>query len=424
LLTNDSIFGPLFDLAPLFEKMETQKEIDFWGLTDSYEGSWHLQSFFICLSRKVFRSDSFLNFFKQDFDSYPKQELVKNGEILLSTVLIKSGFKVYATSPYKLFDPEVENYPAFAKNATHYYWDRLIKETQFPFVKKELILQNPENIQSIENLFPFLREISSYSASNIKDFFISSFNRPVKSKVQANVSVISHMYYPQSIFYFLLRLSALKAYNAKFFFNLSTALRFNEDFLDVLKSSFPDAVILFSPSQGRDIGGKMVALNAQRELNIHSDYTLIIHDKLSPHSPLGLEWRNKLFQIIDKKNLPEVFNKFEKDDKIGVIGPEDLIKNEYNADENNFRCNSSSNIIKLMADYNMNLTNYNYIAGTIFWIRTSILDKFFQEFSPLSVRASFEEGNALDFVNGTNIHAWERIFPFLANAQGFKLKGI
>ncbi len=423
-LTNDSIIGPLFDLGPLFRKMEQEAEIDFWGLTDSYEVNWHLQSFFICLSRKVFRSDAFRSFFNQPFDRYEKRELIEKGEIGLSRVMIGAGFNPVATCPYKTLDPDVESYPTFSRNGTHYFWDRLIKELRFPFLKKELILQNPENLQSLEDLFPFILENTSYSVGYIKDFFINTYTRINPSTKGPAVSVICHMYYPQTIFYFLLRLNELKAYNAKFFFNLSTALRFNPHFIEILKASFPDAILLFSPSQGRDIGGKMVAINTQFELNIPSDYTLIIHDKLSPHYPLGAEWRDKLFRIIDKKNLPKIIRQFESDGKTGVIGPKDQIKNEYNPDSGEFTCTSSSNIIRLMQEYNIKVTNYNYIAGTVFWIRTSILKKFFSGIRPLDVRASFEKGNALDFVNGTNIHAWERIFPFLANSDGYKITGI
>ena len=54
LLTNDSIFGPLFSLSPIFETMLAQSDIDFWGLTDNYELGWHLQSYFVCFSKKVF----------------------------------------------------------------------------------------------------------------------------------------------------------------------------------------------------------------------------------------------------------------------------------------------------------------------------------------------------------------------------------
>ena len=424
LLTNDSILGPLSDLKPLFDRIEEQRETDVWGLTDSYENAWHLQSFFMCFSRKAFRSEAFHRFFQQDFDNYKKRELIEKGEIGLSVALLNSGFKAQAFSPYKRLDPDVEMYPALSKNPTHYYWDRLITETGFPFIKKELLLQNPENIKSLEDLFLLIRKVSGSTADDIKEFLIDTYNRPSGEKEDVDISVICHLYYPQSIYYILLRLAALKSCNARFYFNISAALRHNEDFVEVLTRGFPGAVVLFSPSQGRDIGGKMVALNAEMQLKIRTGYTLIIHDKLSPHTPLGPEWREKLFKVIDKKNLPEIFARFARDPKIGVIGPKDLIKNEYNPDDNSFRCTSSDNMIRLMEDYHMKLTNYNFVAGTIFWIRSSILSNFFAENHPLSVRASFERGNALDFVTGTNIHAWERIFPLLANAQGYTITGI
>jgi lipopolysaccharide biosynthesis protein len=72
----------------------------------------------------------------------------------------------------------------------------------------------------------------------------------------------------------------------------------------------------------------------------------------------------------------------------------------------------------------LQVTDYKFAAGTIFWIRTSILHRFFSAHSPLSVRKELEKGNKLDFENGTNLHAWERLFSFIAHSQGFKTTGI
>ena len=68
--------------------------------------------------------------------------------------------------------------------------------------------------------------------------------------------------------------------------------------------------------------------------------------------------------------------------------------------------------------------DFNFIAGSIFWIRTSILKSFFGSHEPLRIRKSLEKGNVLDFEKGTNVHAWERLFSFLPNAYGFKIIGI
>ena len=59
LLTNDSIFGPYSDMGVIFQQMLSRPGIDFWALTDSYPEEWHLQTYFLCLSRKAFTSEAF-----------------------------------------------------------------------------------------------------------------------------------------------------------------------------------------------------------------------------------------------------------------------------------------------------------------------------------------------------------------------------
>lgn len=423
LLTNDSVFGPLFPLQPVFESMASKTQLDFWSMTDSYQGKWHLQSYFMYFSRKVFSSEAFRSVFQQRFDGENKLSIIEKGEIFLTQRLLVAGFKGEAFIPYQKLDDEIN--PAFTKNPTHSFWDKLIIQFNFPFIKKELVLQNPENIQSVGNLFQLIGKNSSYPVENIKQSiseylaFFDSVNI-----FTDKISVICHLYYPGSIYYFLTRLLTLKSPQAKFVFNLSATLYHNAVFCEMLMKSFPDAIVLYTPNQGRDIGGKLAALDILMRSGIQTDFTLIIHDKSSPHTPTGIEWRNRLLKVIDKTELSEIFRKFHQNNDVGVITTEGLIKNEFDPDNEKFSCTSSDNIIRYLKEYRLKVSDYKFAAGTIFWIRTSILFNFFSSFQPLEIRKELEKGNSLDFYKGTNTHAWERLFSFIANSQGYKTIGV
>lgn len=423
LLTNDSLYGPFFPLRPIVENMQLEQGVDFWGLTDSYAGEWHLQSYFMLFPKRVFTSEAFKKIFQQDFSQLGKLEIIKKGELELTKSLLDAGFKGSAYVSYDHLSPGFDK--GKAKNPTHFFWDQLIEKFKFPFVKKELILQNPENIQNTDRLFTLIKESSSYPIQNIKrsiSNYLASFN--TSNTFQDKISVLCHLYYPGSIYYFLTRIAALKSTQTQFIINLSIPLYHNGFFREMLQTHFPEAIVLYTPNQGRDIGGKLAALDVLIRLGIQTDYSLIIHDKLSPHSATGVEWRNKLLRITDSKELSKVFRRFREDREAGVITSKELIKNEFDYDRERFTCTSDKQIWNYIKKYNLRLSDYNFAAGTIFWIRTEILQNFFSCYSPLSVRKEFEKGNSLDFDNGTNIHAWERLFSFIAHSQGFKTVGI
>ncbi len=61
VFANDSCYGPVFPFDTVFAAMD-EKPCDFWGLTDSFEGKYHLKTFFLVFRRNVFTSMAFHNF--------------------------------------------------------------------------------------------------------------------------------------------------------------------------------------------------------------------------------------------------------------------------------------------------------------------------------------------------------------------------
>ena len=145
LLANDSNWGPLNDFSDTFTRINRySSEADFMGLTSSITPSWHLQSFFIFYSRKVFTSSFFkLHWFNIGIlDS--KYEIIMNYEVGWSARLVRLGFKgiaLYGTSE--------------ATNPTHVNWESLLR-SKYPYLKKELIRDNPLKI-NLDNLPNILR---------------------------------------------------------------------------------------------------------------------------------------------------------------------------------------------------------------------------------------------------------------------------
>ena len=171
LLANDSVFGPIFDLDHVF-RSQFAENWDFWGITDSYEVAWHLQSYFLCLRGDVARSEAFRKAFAVDFARLTKRSIIDNGEISLSQSLVRSGFRGNAVCPFDRLRKS-----RFGQcNATHFYWDHLIARLRCPFIKRGLIQDNPMKLASAGYWKGFLERYTSYDTSLVSDAI-----RPVES---------------------------------------------------------------------------------------------------------------------------------------------------------------------------------------------------------------------------------------------------
>ena len=422
LLTNDSVFGPLFSLAPIFENMNAKLDIDFWGLTDSYQGGWHLQSYFLYLTKKVLASDIFKRFFSTEFEKLNKNEIIKRGEISFSQQLKEYGFRGEAFISYKKLLQH--KYYDDKHNPTHFFWKELIQGYEFPFIKRELVLYDPEKISNAADIFNVIEEHTNYPIELINEVFIEKFNYNDNKETSPRLLIIAHLFFPDLAFEFIEKLVPLKAPNSFFIFNLSDSLNSNVNFRNVIRRIFPCSIIISAPNKGRDIGGKLSALDLSLKMNIESDITLVIHDKKSPHLEDGNSWRDELFKIIHPRYLGNVFAIFQNNSDVGIVGSEKHIQNEYDKKNDSFSGSNNLQIKEQLKKHAVKTEDYNFVAGNIFWIRTHLVKEFFRVRSILEIRKDLENGNALDFHKGTNVHAWERIMSWIATSQGYKVYGI
>lgn len=164
LLANDSVFGPIFDLVPVVHE-QIDAGADFWGLTDSYEFAWHLQSYFVCFRGDVARSAAFRAVFAQDFARGAKRGAIHDGEIFLSQALIDAGYRPAVVWPFDRLDAGWG-----VCNPMHFYWDRLIAQQRCPFVKRELVRDNPAQIPSARRWKHVLDRYTGYDSALIVEY--------------------------------------------------------------------------------------------------------------------------------------------------------------------------------------------------------------------------------------------------------------
>ena len=85
LMANDSVFGPFFNLGNIIASMK--KRYDVWGMTDSYEIDYHIQSYFLYFNKTVVDSDTLSRFGKILICRHRKMKLFINMKLVYRACL-------------------------------------------------------------------------------------------------------------------------------------------------------------------------------------------------------------------------------------------------------------------------------------------------------------------------------------------------
>ena len=135
LLCNDSVYGPLRSLGPIFDKMNGTS-CDFWGITESREVEWHLQSYFLVFKKSALTSAIFKQFWTAVRALDDKMELIRAYEVPLARLLSEGGLR-----PGVLV--ALEDVSSEICNPTLHPWRKTILVGKSPFVKVQLLRDNP-----------------------------------------------------------------------------------------------------------------------------------------------------------------------------------------------------------------------------------------------------------------------------------------
>ena len=182
--------------------------------------------------------------------------------------------------------------------------------------------------------------------------------------------------------------------------------------------------ILKVTNKGKDIGGKLAAFSYYLNFCERTPYLALLHDKVSPQTINVEYWSTRLYSIFGKENFTKAIDRLDRHPGVGLLGAATFLKSEYIRSQKKFDTTNNDLLWELLRNYNIECKTYNFIAGTIFIARSILFEKFFSENSPLAARQKLEEGNVLDLIHGTYTHSWERLFCFIAEAQGYAVKGI
>jgi len=157
VVANDSVYGPVRALRPLFDAMSA-RACDFWGMTESRQLSQHLQSYFLAFKKECLQSETFRAFFADVAFFDDKKQVIDAYELTLTGRLAAAGLRWAAVAPHVELDGRV-------LNPVHHLW-RSTLDGGVPFVKVELLRDNPMNA-NLRGWQSFLRDRFGYDTEPI-----------------------------------------------------------------------------------------------------------------------------------------------------------------------------------------------------------------------------------------------------------------
>ena len=178
-----------------------------------------------------------------------------------------------------------------------------------------------------------------------------------------------------------------------------------------------------STNKGKDIGGKLILMDAWLQAGIQSDYILLLHDKHSPYHSHSGSWKKDLFRIAEKEYQQTIIDLFN-DPQTGIVASKNAIRNEEDNEQKRNAYIDSPLIQSLKSKYQLQPPGLQYVAGTMFWVRASLFSAFFTQYAPLQIRSELEAGNITDIEGPTITHAWERLLCWIVTNKGYQIKGI
>jgi len=183
IIANDSMYGPLRNLDHILSKLD-YSQADIWGLTESWQQRYHLQSYFLTFGPAALASPAFRQFWSGVKPVPSKTFIVREYEVGFTRAMLRAGLRCAAIWKYedlvgmvlgqdvldkliraersrlaradpivvtrKLQITRIREAAAHrvAMNPTADLWRQLLL-TGFPFIKRELLRKNPTAVEDL-----------------------------------------------------------------------------------------------------------------------------------------------------------------------------------------------------------------------------------------------------------------------------------
>lgn len=191
ILMNDSVYGPFRGLKETLGKID-RSTTDFWGIADSFENQYHIQTFFMVFLPNALRSTVFKNFWSDLPYVNHRMWVIRNAEVKLTQILQDAQLKTGVLAPYRavaatardkltrqpenLQETERATFERFREqvmkdgvvNPMQFFWDVLITDYACPFIKRDLLSSNPKDVPGTPRWPQVIAAYSDYDVAMIR----------------------------------------------------------------------------------------------------------------------------------------------------------------------------------------------------------------------------------------------------------------
>ncbi len=172
---------------------------------------------------------------------------------------------------------------------------------------------------------------------------------------------------------------------------ISSLNTFSVTELDYVKRKFPSAIHLINENFGFDIGSFFKVLQICKENKLDFDYVIKIHTKTNDYD------REKLVKpILGSENRIKIILDILSNESIGLVGS--LGSMYYNYDK--LSIHNQNHLKALIEKFKIDIKPYipiQFIGGTMFWTKFSILKKIFWDFDFDNIISELNTETSLDW---------------------------
>lgn len=446
IFVDDSIFGPLYSLDDVIKKGQDSYS-DFWGITihssmnlnGQIEIDRFIQSYFLCVKKKILQSKLFWEFFENIPIAESIQDENFNFEFRFTKYLEDNGF-----IPWAFFDGSKQNErdSIFFMSYLMYDITNLVKNYGCPFISKYMFdikleeIMNYNSGKDLRNIIKYIEDKTDYDINlifenmlynkNLGEIqikfglnFIPNEDDIIYDENNYKFGFFSFLYYDD-----LFEFSLEKLFNLPKCFDIYVATD-SQKKVDRIKEIWREKSnrnihVLVHKYHGRDISALLLTF---RKYLLKYDIFGFIHDKKSGqfhYETIGRDYNYELWESMleSEKYINGTMNLLIKKTYLGFLNPPMPIHNLYFSTLTDaWTCcyeqtAEIANILKqkIRIDRNINPVS----LGSVFWCKTCALKPLLEyDFKP--EQFPYEPMP----VDGTFNHGMERIFPYIAQSQGF-----
>ncbi len=160
IFANDSAYAPLTSFKPIFEKMNTKTDLDFWGITQGRQFISHLCSYFLVYRANVFNSFEFHEIFNTIPSTLDHTSAIIEYEIKITPYLESLGYKWNTYIPY-------EDLTYLSYEAKDWYPLSLVSKHKNQFFKRRVYNDEDYSKEDIFELLDYLKQNHPQTYSDV-----------------------------------------------------------------------------------------------------------------------------------------------------------------------------------------------------------------------------------------------------------------